>query len=123
MVAAEIWGVSVDEVLGRIEAGQVPSKTEYGFLVVDMAPDGPRLAPCGNVVGERPPTFVIAPDGDEFADEEDAPALVLAGGPADEGQLEDGAPLDWRRHRLAASRKRRAPLREALVLRHPQNDG
>lgn len=113
MVAAEIWGVSVDEVLGRIEAGHVPSKTEYGFLVVDMAPDGPRLAPCGKLVGEKPSTYVAAPEYEELAEEEEAPTLVLAGSDADEAQVEDSSPLNWRRHRLAASRKRQAPLRAA----------
>ena len=40
-VAAEIWGISLDEVLSRIQSGVVVSKREYGFLLVDTAPLGP----------------------------------------------------------------------------------
>ena len=38
IVAAEIWGISLDEVMQRIQNGVVVSKREYGFLLVDTAP-------------------------------------------------------------------------------------
>ena len=37
-VAAEIWGVSVQQVMERIAAGSFPCKVELGFTVVDIAP-------------------------------------------------------------------------------------
>ena len=41
-LAAEFWGVSVDEVTRRINAGEVPTREEAGFQVIDVAPQSPR---------------------------------------------------------------------------------
>ena len=38
VVAAELWGVSLEHVLGAIADGSIPSGREYGFVVVDVAP-------------------------------------------------------------------------------------
>jgi hypothetical protein len=61
-VAAAYWGVATDEVLRRVEQGEVVSKREMGFLLVDVAPDQPnrtfgRLPP-----EQRPPTWRPADD-------------------------------------------------------------
>ena len=39
-IAAELWGVPLDDLMGRIDDGTVPSRTEHGFVLVDVAPDG-----------------------------------------------------------------------------------
>jgi hypothetical protein len=39
-IAAELWGVSLDHVLGRIGEGTVRAKSEHGFVLVDVAPYG-----------------------------------------------------------------------------------
>ena len=44
MVEAEMWGVPVEAVLQRAKSGEVPSKSENGFMFVDVAPDSPRCA-------------------------------------------------------------------------------
>ena len=44
-LAAEVWGVPLEQVLGQVRAGTVPSKVDCGFVLVDIAPDGQRIAP------------------------------------------------------------------------------
>src|SRR5437868_1301974 len=57
-VAAEIWGISLDEVLQRIQSGSVVSKREYGFLLVDTAPLGPLFKSTATDGKARPRTWV-----------------------------------------------------------------
>jgi hypothetical protein len=42
-VAAELWGISVEEVMESVQAGRVPSRREFHFLLVDVAPDSPQM--------------------------------------------------------------------------------
>src|SRR4051794_11525023 len=56
-VAAELWGVSVDTILTRVRTGDVSSKTENGFMFVDVAPDSARIETPKSL---RPPTFAAA---------------------------------------------------------------
>jgi len=103
-VAAELWGVAVDTILDRARAGLVPSKTENGFMFVDVAPDSDRCAPPKAI---RPPTFTAATDiepgkmriagNDVSLDEEPVPAPPPV-------TLDD-----WRSGRVLASRTRRPP--------------
>lgn len=44
-MAAELWGVPLEQVMGEIRAGAVVSKLDYGFMLVDVAPDSCELAP------------------------------------------------------------------------------
>ncbi len=39
-IAAELWGVTLDHVLGGVDEGMVRSRKEHGFLLVDVAPYG-----------------------------------------------------------------------------------
>ena len=39
-IAAELWGVTLDHVLGGVDEGMVRSRKEHGFLLVDVAPFG-----------------------------------------------------------------------------------
>jgi hypothetical protein len=39
-IAAELWGVTLDHVLGGVDEGMVRSRQEHGFLLVDVAPFG-----------------------------------------------------------------------------------
>lgn len=80
-VAAEYWGVSLEEVWNRVQNGSTACKSESGFTFVDVAPDSPEfhasaLAPAAApvltyVAVDRQPEAVIACSGDdEFADTE-----------------------------------------------------
>ena len=58
-LAAELWGVPLEQVMGEIRAGAVVSKLDYGFTLVDVAPDSRELAPPpARKVLPAPMTFV-----------------------------------------------------------------
>jgi hypothetical protein len=40
-VAAELWGVPLNQVLEWVRGGQVAARMDEGFTVVDVAPNGP----------------------------------------------------------------------------------
>ena len=58
VVAAELWGVSLNHVLCAIADGTLPSRREYGFVVVDVAPEG--TCPQPRREGPPPRTYVLA---------------------------------------------------------------
>ena len=41
-IAAELWGISVEQVLQRAREGTVASRTDVGFFLVDVAPPKPE---------------------------------------------------------------------------------
>jgi hypothetical protein len=45
-VAAELWGISVEEVANRARLGSIASKTDLGFLVVDVGFEKPLRTGC-----------------------------------------------------------------------------
>ena len=98
-VAAEMWGLNINQILERVRDGQVPSKFEMGFLMVDIAPVS---AATSTIRTSRPPTYVTLSPQEDC---ELAPAMVLAG--ADEES--DTFCIDWRQKRMAASLLRRRP--------------
>src|SRR5947207_1107346 len=91
-VAAEFWGVSVDHVLGEIDNGSIPFKTESGWIFVDVAPwSAPTPAHDYTALEDHPPTYVVIPSttvatearSDGIADSPDAgPVLTLSFTPA-----------------------------------------
>ena len=62
-VAADYWGVSLEEIWARIYRGQVPHKAERGFVFVDVAPWIADLS--GSIAHQPPPTFIA---GDQAGD-------------------------------------------------------
>lgn len=61
-VAACYWGVAVDEVLRRVEANEVVSRREMGFLLIDVAPHQPNRTLGRLPPEQRPPTWRPADD-------------------------------------------------------------
>lgn len=59
-VAAEWWGISLDQVMSRVHSGSVESKTEHGWLWVDIAPPGQPIQPPLRRVRRRPPPTFTA---------------------------------------------------------------
>lgn len=129
-LAAEIWGIPLQQVLDGIRTGKLPNKTDViGLTFVDVAPGGPT-APIGyRPPAARPDTFT-AP---ELAHELTASELTALSGSdtltrsttrndddRDEellstvDQFEEGS-LDWRQARRSASRLRRPPRRLAAA--------
>lgn len=71
-MAAEFWGITVEQVWGRVRDGSVASKDECGFTFVDVAPWAAEVPPAAAVerresVAERVATFVPAVTDEELA--------------------------------------------------------
>lgn len=112
-VAAEIWGVSVDQIMAGIANGSIPSYVDGQFLFVDIqgkgiTPSSSRSAAIENVVTEeeykaltyepRQPDPEISSSDEPPIDEED------------EMGRDVGA---WRTAREQSARTRRPPNSEA----------
>ncbi len=105
-VAAELWGVSVDTILTRARAGDVPTKTENGFMFVDVAPDSHRIETPKSL---RPPTYTVA--SEVITEVKPKPGeMRLAPSDTDDEQVQRPVTLDdWRTGRVLASRTRKPP--------------
>ncbi|MBC8107998.1 MAG: hypothetical protein H7Z14_15530 [Anaerolineae bacterium] len=106
-VAAELWGVAVDTILDRARSGVVPSKTENGFMFVDVAPNSTRCDPPKGIRPPSPPTFTVVT-------EVKASALRIANDTNDANDTAEPVqqPVtldDWRTGRVLASRTRKPP--------------
>jgi hypothetical protein len=115
-VAAEIWGISLDEVLQRINSGAVISKREYGFLLVDTAPLGPLFQSTAAEGKAKPRTWVAVQtwvDVDDIeADNEsidDAGMDLAVDGDSIEEEPDDGVALGWRQRRKEVAKIRKGP--------------
>jgi hypothetical protein len=114
-VAAEIWGISLDEVMNRIQNGVVVSKREYGFLLVDTAPLGPLFKSTAGEGKARPRTWVPVQTWIEANEDEesidDAGVDLAVDGDSIEEEPDDGIALGWQQKRLAHARLRTPPSR------------
>ena len=116
-VAAEIWGISLDEVLQRINSGAVVSKREYGFLLVDTAPLGPLFRSTAGEGKAKPRTWVAVQtwvEVDDLIDDQnesidDAGMDLAVDGDSIEEEPDDGFELGWRQRRKEVGRSRKAP--------------
>mgnify|MGYP000194566917 CR=1 FL=1 len=118
-VAAEFWGLTVEQVLERIRKGTVTWKQELGFTLVDVAPASPKAKTGIRPPAARPATFVSAkpPSAEEELEEQilsEAEMEALLAFENDELD-EDDQRLDWHAARAATSRLRRAPSPAAMA--------
>ena len=117
-VAAEFLGISIAAVLEKARIGSIPSKTELGFTLLDVAPNSPRAETGFRRPATPPPTY-CAPPSDELSQAEQialqsndplSPSLepeevaVLAATASPSNDT-----FDWRKARQLTSRQRRAP--------------
>jgi hypothetical protein len=120
VIAAELWGVSLNRVLGAIEDGFVPSRQEYGFTVVDVETSTVTHPSPHRRFGPPPPTYVLVSDLPPAP-----PPLPPAepAQPADKIESAELPPLDdeeddrpishWRQARSRVARTRRPPPQAA----------
>jgi len=101
-VAAELWGIPVENIHARIRDGSLASKQDSGFTVIDVAPDSPAMQSPKTPRPPAPPTYravtreeIVALVGDA------ATELDLGDDESDVG--------NWRTGRSEASRIRRPP--------------
>jgi hypothetical protein len=78
-VAAEMWGMPVDHVMAKVREGAVPSKSEAGFLFVDIMPE-PWVPAAQAPDGPPPETYVSVSDAEieALAEPLEATAPALA---------------------------------------------
>ena len=95
-IAAEIWGVSLEQVLSGMKAGSIPSKEELGRMFVDVAPTSPKIETPRSMRAPAPPTYTTVTT-------EELEALTIE----DDHTLDLG---DWREAREAAQKRRRPPI-------------
>ena len=129
-LAAEIWGIPLQQILDGIRSGKLPSKKDViGLTFVDVAPGGPT-APIGyRPPAARPDTFT-APDLAQELTASELSALSGSGTPTQSTTRHDGdrdeellstvdeveeGSFDWRQARRSASRLRRPPRRLAAA--------
>ena len=115
-VAAELWGIPVAQVMARVRCGDVPWKRELGFLLVDVAPNSPRLEAGQLIPGRKPSTFKIV---------EPEPEPALAPSHHDEQEPADPNPepepesryaiSDWRKIRRQMGQVRKPPRKAPLA--------
>jgi hypothetical protein len=123
-LAAEIWGIPLQQILDAIRSGKLPAKSAIGLTFVDVAPAGPKARTGFRPPAAAPNTFTSAPLADELSDAEVAALSHASTG--DDASARDGdeeilstvdeyedGKLDWRQARRSASRLRLAPRRLA----------
>jgi hypothetical protein len=94
-VAAEMWGMSICQIMERVKAGLIPCRQEFGFTTVDIAPQTPRVEPAKPRL-RKPKTYVLAAQGLRLASDE-------------AGEDREIFTSDWRQRRVEASLLRRRP--------------
>ena len=134
-IAAELWGLDVDHVLGAVADGSIPSRQEFGFTVVDVAPNSATYQRQRRPDEPAPPTYVaVSRDSDEGDTSgllpifpTDQPESIPVPVPVDETLVEDPEipPLDeeeddkpitnWRDVRSRVGRSRVPPRRTPPV--------
>jgi hypothetical protein len=118
-IAAEIWGISVDQILQRVRDGNLAHRLDEGFMFVDVAPNG---GGCGTITRkeEHPPTFTVLSEVEVEAliDEATAPVASNDEEDATEDAGESQSPDDdeasvdlgdWRAARQRVGRTRIPP--------------
>ncbi|HMB94754.1 MAG TPA: hypothetical protein VKK61_01810 [Tepidisphaeraceae bacterium] len=90
-IAAEFWGIPIQQVLDGMKTGDIASKTESGFTFVDVAPDSPVFEAPKKLT---PPTYTIVTH-------EELVALT---------ETEETNLDDWKRTRNEVEQVRRPPL-------------
>lgn len=122
-VAAEYWGVSISQIIEKVRRGEIPSKTELGFQLVDVAPQSQQMG--GNrPKALRPQTYVMTPPsvilssaerkallGGQQPEQEQPAAVVME----DTSDVDSNDRLDWRPTRAAVGRTRKPPRCQHLA--------
>ena len=106
-LAAELWGMSLGQVLRGIKDGSIPWREEHGFAFVKAGPEAETLpAPVQHKAADRPSTFMLTHSQDDVTEEADSEVLST-------GELEALTLPDWRQVRHTVGRTRIAPAMAA----------
>ena len=121
VVAAELWGVSLEHVITAMADGTLPSRQEYGFTLVDVAPHVGAHQTTRRPNQPPPPTYVVIETSDEPVPQ--VPVVEPVPAPVNESAYSELPPLDeeeddvpimhWRVVRSRVGRSRQPPRRLA----------
>jgi hypothetical protein len=118
-VAAELWGVSVQQVLDAILSGLISARKESDFTFVDVAPGSPTVR-RPRFLRNDPPTFTAVSDEELLAlmaDDEAVPQPQIAPEPNAPPMSDEMSALiemgDWRRARRMTATLRKPPQSSA----------
>jgi hypothetical protein len=137
-IAAEMWGISLEQVIQGIQSGSIPSRNEHGFVFVRHGEnDAPEVARVPTAFAPVPAVMQVAAAAGEVPVEQTAIAINPAAIPAveeigdrgaaepaeiehdgddtGEGKAADHDYLNFLKHSGDWQRARR----EAAKLRHP----
>lgn len=96
-IAAELWGISVQQVYEQMRTGQIRSKVDAGFTFVDVAPHSPVFETPRKQHPTKPPTYTVV------ASEQNS-------SPQQSQEADETIDLgDWRQAREEAQKLRRPP--------------
>lgn len=107
-VAAELWGMPLNAVLEQIREGRIASKTELGFVLVDVAPGSAQSEP--KIRAPKPLTYMSIEPTQSVLTRAEIDALLEDDSeepPVDDEASEELA--EWRQVRANVARQRRRP--------------
>ena len=127
-IAAEIWGVSIEQILRKIASGELACREESGWTFVDVAPEAEMMVPRRRPE-DRPPTYTPITDeemaalaGDDAMGEENDddgiihPRPASPGVPGEEEVFEEASTFKhWGTARHRTSRLRVPPPKFAVM--------
>ena len=90
-VAAELWQMPIGQIVEKAKAGEIPTKTDLGFMLVDVAPNSPKIVHPLRPPAAAPKTYVTVEVPSEAVSAEEK--------------------LDWRPTRARMRNLRRPPAR------------
>jgi hypothetical protein len=115
-VAAEIWGMTVEQILRKIQAGELEVMRDNGWVFVNVAPGGPMINPIKRVPrSERPRTYTVVTREEEEALRVTESVVELEEEPHPDPEPEVSTFTNWRKARQRTARIRLAPPQFASV--------
>jgi len=114
-IAAELWNVSVQHIMDCIREGRIPTRSENGFVFVNVAPHNPSITPPRQRPEDRPPTFVRVQPSESAQSADDESDELLSAGELEELREpldgDESADLSGVHHRRRETARLRMPPR------------
>jgi hypothetical protein len=116
-IAAEIWGIPVQQILRMIEAGELTTLDERGWTFVDVAPESPALSAKPPSSATSPPTYMALTYEESAALEDEVVEMdePVEDETSPDPDHEETTFKGWRSARGRTSRLRLAPPKFANV--------
>lgn len=107
-IAAEMWRVPLNDLLGQIASGSIPAKREEGFTFVDVDPYGSAPRARSTPRARRPATYRGLTEQEMRALHAEPAAVIEPPAPTEDTPVA-WQQMDWRAARRIVQRKRIPP--------------